>query len=316
MKELRTPQDQPNVKQNASPKEENIKAPLGYMMEIRDMINPITIKRMHLLQFGALALLLAIGASYYWYYYVKEPTGLALVDDWVAAAGGEDAWNDIDHGQFQRVHKIFAESGELLDEKIETFFFEKMDGGLKFLINTKTPEGVDLWVGQDEQGYWATRNGFEEDPGDAARKAGMMCDSEWCNPDCAASMAFYRFSMPFKLQDDGVIPQTAGSIPLNGKEAHVLDVSYRPFVGRDRWVFYAHPDENLIRKIEYHHKSDHGSNYPEEMYWSNHQEVAGLTIAHTWTRYWSNGKVLEEYTFSGFDFDSKLPSAFYNRPGV
>ena len=85
-------------------------------------------------------------------------------------------------------------------------------------------------------------------------------------------------------------------------------------MGKDRWVFYTDPKDKLIRKMEYHHHSDEGNDLPEEFHWSDYREVSGLMVSHKWTRYWSNGKVLEEYTYSNFDFKSTLPEQFYNRP--
>ncbi len=75
-----------------------------------------------------------------------------------------------------------------------------------------------------------------------------------------------------------------------------------------------YPNDMLIRKLEYHHTTDEGDSHPEEIYWSDHRTVAGITFAHKWTRYWSNGKVMEEYTYSNVDFGRQLAEHFFDRP--
>ena len=65
--------------------------------------------------------------------------------------------------------------------------------------------------------------------------------------------------------------------------------------------------------MEYHHHTDEGTTLPEEFYWSNHKTVSGITFSHTWTRYHSNGKVLEEYVYSDVDFDTPLDKHQFDR---
>ncbi len=299
--------------QNDQPTE-SAKIPLKHKMQVKDLVHPITISRIRIIQLAVVGFI-AIGAiSYYYIYYLKQPTGLELVQNWIEASGGMEAWNPIERGSFQREHVLYAENGDVLKSKTESFYFEKINGTFKLLTNYVTPEGLNLWMGQDDVGYWATLNDSPTDPKKAAKDLGFMCDSKWCQPDCSMKMTLYRFGMPFNLIGDGVIPSLSGTTSINGQPTNILEVTYRPTVGKDRWVFYADQENNLINKIEYHHKNDHGHNFPEEMYWSDYKSVAGLIIPHTWKRYWTNGKVLEKYTFSNFSFNKPLPNQFANRP--
>jgi len=301
-----------NLQTNKNIQEEKI--PLSHELEVKDLVNPITISRMRILQLSLAALIGIAAFGYYYVYYMQEPSGTELVNDWIEASGGQEAWNNITTGSFEREHVLYAENGDILKQQTEQFFFEKKDGMYKLLTHYTTPEGTDLWMGEDKTGHWAVMNELPADPKEAGKDLGFMCDSKWCKPDCAMKMTLYRLGMPFNLIGDGVLPNLAGNMNINGVESNMLEVTYRPTVGKDRWVFYADQNTNLINKIEYHHKNDHGHNFPEEMYWSDYKDVAGIQLPHSWKRFWTNGQALEEYTFKNFSFNNTLPTKFADRP--
>lgn len=319
-----------DMKQESNPtnrtqtqQEREQKTPWWVGLEVKDMMNPITIRRTHMLYAGVVLLVLAGIIYYAWDNYLRQPTGVELVHEMVEAAGGMDAWHNIRHGQFTRTHNLYSQSGALLETTQETFYFKKADEGLKLQVRSTSRDGEEVWVGKDKEGYWASKGKKAVDPILTARGQGMMCDSKFCEPLCASSMAFYRFSMPFKLTDDGVLPNLATSdftmLDFNplahlNIEPLVLDITYEPSVGRDRWRFFVDSHDKLIHKIEYYNKSDSGETRPEEIYWSDHREESGITFSHQWTRYWANGQVMDEYIFSDVDFETELADAFFKRP--
>lgn len=290
------------------------KAPWWTGLEVKDLIKPITIRRVRILQAGLVALLIAAGGYFTWQNYFRGPTGEEMVADMIQAAGGMDAWNNLKEGQFLRTRNLYSEAGDLMETKRETFFFKKTNEGLKLQVKSMTNDGEEVWIGKDQDGYWATKDRKAIDPQITARGLGMMCDSKWCEPLCASSMAFFRFSMPFKLTDNGVIPEVVNPVSFDGEKMQVLDVTYDPNVGKDRWVFYVSPEDGLIHKIEYHNRADNDEVRPEEIFWSDHREAGGITFSHKWTRYWSNGSVMEEYVFSDVDFNTSLADNFFERP--
>jgi len=299
------------------------KSPWWFGLQIQDLIRPITVKRLHLVYFGGFLLLLGAIGSYVYENYYREPTGEEFVDNIVEAAGGMEAWNKIKSGEFTRTHNLYADTGDLLRTTYETFYFKKTNEGVKLQIKAVGVDGSVVWVGQNAEGYWALRDGEVVDPKGTARKEGMMCDSEFCAPLCSSSMAFYRFSMPFKLKDPGVIPSIAsteinllnltsmGSSPI--VEPTVLEITYNPEVGRDRWRFYIDTNDQLIHKIEYYNISDKGETRPEEIYWTDHKTESGITFSHRWTRYWPNGKIMDEYVYSDVDFETEISDGFFER---
>lgn len=282
--------------------------------KVKDLVQPITISRMRLFQAGIILAILAAGSYFAWQQNLRPPTGEEMVAEMVTAAGGMETWNKLRSGQFTRTQFLYSQAGEELSRKVQTFFFRKTNKGLRLMVQSVNENGEEVWVGEDEEGHWATKGEKASDPKETARDLGMMCDSEFCQPSCATSMAFYRFSMPFKLTDQGVIPSYTGRVPLGEGEADVLNIEFLPEVGKDRWIFYVDPADNLIRKMEYHNKSDAGHSRPEGIFWSDYREHAGITFSHRWTRYWSNGQVMEEYVFSDVDFETERPEAFFDRP--
>lgn len=300
--------------------------PWRFGLEVKDLTNPITIRRVRLLQLGILVAIVAYGGYYTWENFLRAPTGLELVDDMVAAAGGIEAWNGIQSGQFTRTQNLFDNTGAKVSTQVETFFFRKTDEGLKLMVKAIDKSGKEVIISEDKEGFWATKDALPADPKRTSGDLGMMCDSKYCQPSCASAMAFYKFSMPFKLTDYGVRPDvnnvTALGLldwnPLENLELNsdplVLDVSYMPTVGKDKWRFLVNPETKLIHKVEYYNKSDFGTYRPEEIYWSDHKTVDGITFSHKWTRFWGNGKIMDEYTYSDVSFNNHVTEEFFERP--
>ena len=306
-------------------KEERV--PWYAKLAVKDLVNPITLSRVRLVQLGVAFMILSVTSYYVWDNFLRQPTGYELLGGMLEAAGGMETWNGIKDGQFTRTQYLYGMNGELLSEIPQTFYFRKTQEGLQLKVTSQTPEGEKVQISKDKDGYWATKAELPADPRLTSGDLGMMCDSKYCNPDCAASMAFYRFSMPFKLTDAGVRPDLGSNTdfkiidtePLEeffglNTKPQVLDVGFKPTVGKDRWKFYVHPETKLIYKIAYYNKPDIGNYRPEELFWTDHRQVDGLTISHQWHRYWSNGKIMEKYVFSDVNLNANFTADFFERP--
>jgi len=292
----------------------------------RVLTSPITIRRIRLLQIGVLTVIILYSGYYIWDNYLRAPTGNEMVSQMVQAAGGMEAWNSIKSGQFTRTQNLYDRSGDKLSEQIETFYFRKTNEGLQLKVKAIDSKGHEVVISEDDEGFWATKESLPSDPKRTSKDLGMMCDSKFCVPSCASSMAFFRFSMPFKLTDNGTKPHVnnASSLglldwnPLENIDLEsdplVLDLSYDPEVGKDKWRFLVNPETKLIHKVEYYNKSDFGTYRPEEIYWTDHRTVDGITFSHKWTKFWSNGQVMEEYTYSDVSFNNQLDEDFFERP--
>lgn len=316
----KTPQTKPHQQETKG------KIPWSFELEIKDLSNPITLRRIRLVQLGVLIAALSFAGYYVWENYVRAPSGLELVTEMVDAAGGTLAWNNIKSGQFTRTQNLYDEAGKRLSEQVETFYFRKTDEGLKLMVKAIDNDGKEVIISEDKEGFWATKDALPSDPKRTSGDLGMMCDSKYCQPSCASKMAFFRFSMPFKLTDYGVKPDVnnASSLglldwnPLENIDLEgdplVLDVSYIPTVGKDKWRFMVNPDTKLIHKMEYYNKSDFGTYRPEEIYWSDHRTVDGITFSHKWTRFWGNGQIMDEYIYSDVSLKNHITEEDFDRP--
>ncbi len=296
-----------------SGKEEKVKLPWEAELEVKDLINPIKLRRIRLVQTaGAILLILAVGVFGWWLFFAP-PSGEKLVKEMIAAAGGMDQWKNIEDGNFVRTHRLYDEKGKVIKQSEETFFFKNGNEGQQLLIKSKTNEGNNVVVGRDKGGFWATLDETEVDPVTISKDLEFMCDGEGCSPLCASEMALYRMSFPFKLADYGVKPRNAGTTTLNGDKAILLDVTFDPKVGHDRWVFYVDPTSKLIRKIE-HYPSIKDNVQPEEIFLSDFKKAGNIMLSHSNKYYRSNGKILEEYLVSNVKFNSSLTAEVFNRP--
>ena len=322
MKDLQQKKQQVQQDQSAGKQ----KVPWLFGLEIKDLTNPITIRRIRLLQAGLVIAVLVYAGHYAWESFLRAPSGVELVNEMVDAAGGSEAWNNINSGQFTRTQNLYDKAGNKISEQVETFFFRKADEGLQLMVKAIDKDGKEVVISEDEEGFWATRDALPSDPKRTSGDLGMMCDSKYCKPSCASSMAFFRFSMPFKLTDYGVRPDVNNASKLGlldwnplenidlESEPLVLDVSYIPTIGKDKWRFLVNPETNLIHKMEYYNKSDIGTYRPEEIYWTDHKTVDGITFSHKWTKFWSNGQIMDEYTYSDVSFNNQVNEEFFTRP--
>jgi hypothetical protein len=295
-----------------SEKEEEVKLPWEAELEVKDLIKPITLRRIRIFQTaGAILLLLAV-VVFTWWLIIKPPSGERIVKDMIRTAGGMEEWKDIKDGSFVRTHRLYDENGKIVKESEENFFFKNDKDGHSLLIKSKTKGGDQVVVGHDKGGYWASFNDNAINPVKIAKELEFMCDDDGCSPLCASEMALYRMSFPFKLADYGVIPRNAGTAVLNGEKVQLLDVTFDPKVGHDRWVFSVDPGTKFIRKIE-HYPSLKENVQPEEIYLSDFKKEGNIMLSHSNKYYRSNGKILEEYLVSNVKFNSSLTTDFFNR---
>ena len=293
--------------------DKKVRLPWEAELEVKDLIKPITLRRIRIFQTAGVILLLLVAGIFSWWMFVKPASGVQIVKDMINAAGGMGNWKDIQDGSFVRTHRIYDENGKVIKQSEENFYFKNNAEGHKLLIKSKTINGDQVVVGHDKGGYWASLNNSEINPVKIAKDMEFMCDDDGCSPLCASEMALYRMSFPFKLADYGVKPRNAGTTTLNGEKVKILDVTFDPKVGHDRWVFFVDAHNSLIRKIE-HYPSLKGNVQPEEIFLSDFKKEGTIMLSHSNKYYRSNGKILEEYIVSNVKFNSSLTADFFNRP--
>lgn len=289
-----------------------VKVPLHVEHEIRDLVHPIVLRRAWLRRAALAVVALAVVGAGVWF--VQGPyAGQALLAEAVDAAGGMASWEAVEGGTFTRVHTVFDEDEQPVRVVTERHAFGLGDGG-GIVMQTSAGDAV-ARIGRDGTGYWATLNGEPVDPEPLAHEMDMMCESDECTPTCSMELAFYRFSMPFKLTDPGVVPTHGGSAMLAGRPVSLLHVGFKEGVGNDRWTLYVDDETKLIRKIDYFENADLDAidTPPQEIYWSDHRAENGVVLAHRQTYYRANGTKLEEYDIRDVDLASPVPAAALSR---
>ena len=291
---------------------ERVKIPRKINAQIKDIDHPIVLHRSTLWQTGLIAGLVAIVTIILWATLFSPSSGEELLAEVVAAAGGLEIWNSVEEGSYSRIRTVYDENGSAIRTEPAKYYFRKGSKTYGLVIESFTDEGQVI-IGTDGNSYWALKDGQTIEPRPIARHLGMMCDYSKCTPLCAAEMSFYRFSIPFKLTDPGAIPKYVGSDILNGRPVALLEITFEPNVGRDRWVFFVDKESKLIRKIE-HYARVEGDAPPEEIYWSDNRTESGITFSHRNTYYRSNGSKLEEYIIKDVDFHNPLPDKIFKKP--
>ncbi len=121
--------------------EEKVKLPWEAELEVKDLIKPIQLRRIRLVQTAA-AILLLIGIGVFgWWYFFTPPSGERFVKEMITAAGGMEEWKNIEDGNFVRTHRVYDDYGKVIKESEETFFFMNNRDGHQLLIKSKTLKG-------------------------------------------------------------------------------------------------------------------------------------------------------------------------------
>lgn len=144
--------------------EENVKLPWQTELEVKDLIKPIRLRRIRLVQTaGAILFFIAVGLVGWWLFFAP-PSGERIVKDMIAASGGMEGWKSIQDGSFVRTHRLYDENGKVIKQSEETFYFKNNKDGHQLLIKSETNDGDFVVVGHDKGGYWASMNGNQVNP--------------------------------------------------------------------------------------------------------------------------------------------------------
>ncbi len=294
-------------------KDDEVRVPRRVNQEIKDLVDPIVLRRTILWRIGlGLGVLVGLGLLT-WYAFMRPPTGKALLAEAVEAAGGLEPWRLVEGGTYTRLHTVYDEDEQPVRVVTERHAFRYGDDGA--IVMETTSDAGHARIGRNNDGYWASLDGEEADPEELAREMDLMCESDQCTPTCSMELSFYRFSMPFKLTDPGVISTHGGTTMLAGRTASLLQVGFEEGVGGDRWTLYIDDETKLIRKIEYYENADEDAvdTPPQEIYWSDHRIVDGLVVSHRQTYYRANGTKLEEYVIKDVDLRTPVPDERFAR---
>ena len=165
--------------------------------------------------------------------------GDSLVDAWIRAAGGLDAWRDVESARYTVTTVWYDSAGQIRRMRPRRVELRKVSGAEQSRIERPEAEGLYVQVFTGDT-IWATLN-------DAALPADhpATAESEYVGRD-----VFYWFGLPYKLRDPGV-NRRARELPEGGYE---LTVTFGDEVGihpGDRYFYYFLDDGPQPEEVHY-----------------------------------------------------------------
>jgi len=153
-----------------------LKVPRQVKADIKDLVDPIVIRRRVLWRAAIAVAVLAAGVTVSWFTFFAPPSGEELLAQVVQVAGGMEAWNNIAEGSFMRTRTVFDENGKALRTEPAKFYFRKGAKGHGLVIDAVTEQGH-VVIGNNGQNYWATKDGQPVAPKSIAQELGMMINA-------------------------------------------------------------------------------------------------------------------------------------------
>lgn len=131
-----------------------------------------------------------------------------IINKAIAAAGG-DAWNGFSTLVAHESQARNTENGVLQMEIVHTMDTK----GRGYRMDITTSQGKQIY-GWDGHRFWADIDGKAGDENQVKEAKRLISD------------AFYRFSLPFVLNDEGPKIEYAGKDSVNGKATNVVKITY------------------------------------------------------------------------------------------
>ena len=224
----------------------------------------------------------------------------ALTDRWIEAAGGLDAWNDVENARFTVVTVWFDSTGAEVRRR-PRFVWMKKDP-LRARIERDEPEGHYVQA-SDGDTTWATLNGAPIPPDDPA----------------AAEVAYvtrdvvYWFGLPYKLRDPGV---HLSHIPADSTGHEGVKVTFGEGIGLhpgDRYFYYFDGSSPFPIQVHY---IEEGKTNVDRSIWSDFQQADPITFVGTRTFVDSAGRRTKQLIMKDVEIDAGVPDSLFRPPGV
>lgn len=170
---------------------------------------------------------------------LEAALGDSLVDAWIAAAGGLEAWWDVERARYTVTTIWYDSIGQIRRMRPRRVELRKVDGSEQSRIERPEAEGLYVQVFTGDTA-WAMLNEAplpEDHPATA--------ESEYVGRD-----VFYWFGLPYKLRDPGV-NRRARQLPDGGYE---LAVTFGDEIGAhpgDRYFYYFFDDDPQPEEVHY-----------------------------------------------------------------
>lgn len=232
----------------------------------------------------------------------QEPPAPAdrLVDGWLEAAGGPDAWAQVEDFSYTVTTVWFDSTGTELRRRPRCVWGKKHP--LRARIERDEPEGHYVQAYDGRGTVWATLNG-QPLPPDHQAVAEVLY---------VAGDVTYWIGLPYKLRDPGV---HLSYIPPDSTGYAGVRVSFGEGVGEhsgDRYFYYF--SEGSPFPLEVHYVEE-GSRNINRTRWSDFGQTGPITYVGTRSYYDDRGITRKQLIISDVVINPGLPDTLFLPPG-
>lgn len=188
----------------------------------------------------------------------------SLIGAWVEAAGGMEAWRDIESARYTITTVWYDSTGGIRRMRPRRVEYRKVDGVEQTRIERPEAEGlyVQTFTGSE---MWATLNERLLEPGIRA----------WDESEYVGRDVVYWFGLPYKLFDPGV-NRRAGPRAEGGYEVRITFGDGVGLQSGDRYFYYFLDDDPWPEQVHYISQG-RGEESRARMYWDGYEQVGDFT---------------------------------------
>jgi len=233
----------------------------------------------------------------------NEPPGPAdqLIDSWIAAAGGPDAWDQVKDIRYTVTTVWFDSTGTEVRRRPRFVWGKK--GPQRALIERDETEGHYVQAHDGRGSTWATLNGESlADTTKAVREVLYI-----------GADVMYWIGLPYKLRDPGV---NLSYVPADSTGYPGVKVTFGEGVGEhsgDRYFYYF--TQEAPEPLEVHYIEE-GRTSVSRTRWRDFQKAGPITYVGTRTWYNDRGINTKRLIISDVVLNNGIPDSLFQRPGL
>ena len=250
----------------------------------------------------------------------EENRATGIIHDAIVSAGGQDRWQGNGNLVVHETQTRYEDGGTVMVELVH--YMSTTNNGYRVELSRSGQNTTYGWNGNE---FWATLDGK---PGndDMVREARRVI-----------SDAYFRFSLPFILDDNAQHPEYAGTETHDGKATNVVRIAYKQGPadryfseidkghghkteaghgggsgghghGGEVYNFHFNP-ENQLTKVHFSH---HGDGTYETLLLEDFKVINGIRREHKRTLLRPDGETLYISMFTGIEFVKEVDGSLFS----
>jgi hypothetical protein len=232
----------------------------------------------------------------------SEPPGPAdlLVDAWIEAAGGLDAWRDVQNLRYTVTTVWFDSTGTEVRRRPRYVWGKKSPQRAR--IERDEAEGHYVQAHDGRGAVWATLDGVPLDDTTKAVREVLYISGD----------VIYWIGLPYKLRDPGV---NLHYIPADSTGYAGFAVTFGENIGLhsgDRWYYYFAEGSPFPAEVHY---IEEGRTNVSRTRWSSFGQAGPISYVGTRTFYNERGITRKELLISDVEINPGVPDSLFAPPG-